>query len=289
MNRILTTNSVSLASVPALQEICRPLERFGITNFIYAKNYRNGQLVHLSNRGDWLEHFYDKGLYKTGTFQQQNGIYDEGFLLWNTLSGQYVVKEAEQFFDMKYGIVLIERNCYDHYEFYAFAGSHKTPNLYNLYVNDLDILRRFILYFRDKGDSILQQADKKRICLPIAELESAQSKPVLSDIEVNNNMIKSIKTMKADFVKETRIQKYHFQAKNLDVYITGRELEIIWCLLNSICLSDISLRLNISKRTVEKHLENLKRKCHCETIQCLKDKFLKNNLKFVKKHLGVLV
>ena len=62
MTSPLSSKSIYFTAVPFLQDVIKPLRDFGITNFIYVKNYKNGQFVHFSSRRDWLEHFYNQKL-----------------------------------------------------------------------------------------------------------------------------------------------------------------------------------------------------------------------------------
>lgn len=282
MGSILCKDSVYLTSVPYLQEICKPLQCFGIMNFIYVKNYRNGQVNHLSNRGDWLEHFYDHHLYRMGSFQQRNCDFSEGFLFWDNLSGQNVVKSAEHAFDMRYGIVLIEKDCDNCCEFYAFAGSHKTPALYDFYINNLDVLKRFILYFRDRGHAILKQSERERIQLP-----RGYHGPI-DEFAVSKKTNQDIERTRETFVSKTKIQCCYCQTNNGDIELSGRELEIALHLLNTTDLMEISIQLNVSKRTIEKHLERLRRKFDCGNKQDLKNNFLQKGLKLARNKPSIL-
>lgn len=286
MSRILGKDSHLLA-VPSMEEICKPLKHFEITNFIYVKNYENGQFVHLTNRGDWLEHFYDQGLYKVGSLHKKGSVFNPGFLFWETLSGQDVVRIARRDFSMFYGILLIERDAEGFFEFYAFSGSREARPLYDFYINNGDVLRRFILYFKDVGRDILQRVEKDRIQLPKEDQLFLNGGPTTH--RRIHSVVPDIEKLRKVFVLDTKIKRYRIQLEGLkEVDLSGRELDIVLCLWNAMGLVEMSEKLHISNRTVEKHLERLKRKFDCGTTICLKKKIVKAWLHGAQNRSGIL-
>ena len=163
---ILNKNHITLSSPAEIEEICAPLKKINIETFIYIKNYKNGKLIHLSNRGNWLEHFYERNFYKIGPFEKLKDIYKEGVLLWSHLSGKQVMREAKEYFNMAHGITIVEKNFDGSDEFYSFGAGKDNPEVVIFCLNNIDMLKRFILYFKCKAEKILKHAEQNKIILP---------------------------------------------------------------------------------------------------------------------------
>ena len=276
---ILNKNHITLSSPAEREEICAPLKKINIETFIYIKNYKNGKLIHLSNRGNWLEHFYERNFYKIGPFEKLKDIYKEGVLLWSHLSGKQVMREAKEYFNMAHGITIVEKNFDGSDEFYSFGAGKDNPEVVIFCLNNIDMLKRFILYFKCKAEKILKHAEQNKIILP-------DSKTIVTPknklIQKNSCVYKNKETdLRKIFFRETQIGRKAFQCKQeKNVFLTGRELEVAIFLLDHYSANEIGNLLHISKRTVESHLVNLKEKMHCYSQEELKKVLLQNGLGF---------
>jgi hypothetical protein len=113
MQTILSKNHISLTSTREVNRICKPLLNLGINTFIYVKNYQNNQVIHLSNRLEWLRHYYQKSFYQIDPLMSKTDACSPGFILWNTLNGRDVYYDADKYFNVSHGIVLA-KNRHEH-------------------------------------------------------------------------------------------------------------------------------------------------------------------------------
>lgn len=71
---------------------------------------------------------------------------------------------------------------------------------------------------------------------------------------------------------------YYLGAPYLDIYLTRREAETMFWMMQNYTISHAAHKMHLSARTVEFYLKNLKLKFHCKTKNELVKKLLQTNL-----------
>jgi DNA-binding CsgD family transcriptional regulator len=273
MNSILAKNHLSLIVSNDIDEICKPLKKFGIKLFTYLKNYRNGAQIYLSNDSRWTEDYYNKKLYESSLFELNPAIYPSGYTLWPKDSSSKVFIHARTYFDSDHGITIIE-NQKKFCEFYFFSTSASNPSIINLYLNNIDLLKRFVVYFKDKASAILKTAEKNKIIIPqhFQKLNVAEN-----DVDFILHSMLLNTSLKKEFLKEIRISHYRFEQGDLkNIILTEKELDCAFALLEGKTANETGEKLFRSRRTIETHISNMKSKFHCKTKSDLIAKLLDN-------------
>lgn len=75
------------------------------------------------------------------------------------------------------------------------------------------------------------------------------------------------------------IQKYYLKEHNPQLYFTAREFQTMHCLLNGKSTLEIAQVLNLSRRTIEFYLKNMKAKLNCKYRTELIKKVLQSDLR----------
>lgn len=245
---ILSKNHITFTSARDIFEICKPLNKFGITSFNYIRNYYNGSQVNLSNTPLWLEHFYEQEYYNIGAFENHPKNYENGALLWPSLSGQKVFYDARTYYDIDNGITVVEKhqNCCD---FFYFGSTSKNTQATNFYINNSDLLKKFILYFRESGKKILKAAEKSRIIRP----------DLLWD-KKNNKRDTNLNQLREEFLNDIKLEEKvlteSFQGKR----ISSKQACCLHYISKGKTAKEIAKLMGISNRTVEAHIAMLKSK-----------------------------
>lgn len=88
-----------------------------------------------------------------------------------------------------------------------------------------------------------------------------------SEVQHQSRLVDSVN----HFLKLTKIKKFYIDSLMGDVYLTRKEAEIAgWLILGKSSL-EISMILNSKERTIEKHLEKIRKKLACnKTTQIIK-------------------
>lgn len=267
----LRKNHITFTSGNDIAEICKPLIHLDITSFNYVKTFEDGSQINLSNRTSWLEHFYDNKFYLIGAFENHPNQYASGFALWPHLSGQKIFYDARTYFNIDHGITIIEKQK-DSCEFYYFGTTTNNHKLVNFYINNIDLLQRFIFFFKDKAALLLKKANKDRIILE-NHFESTASLNFDNSIIIPDRKIN-------EFFENTAIKNFQLSGSVEGETITSKQLRCIIYLLEGKTAKEIAKKLGLSFRTVEGHINKLKNKFECHTKNELINKLLKNGLGF---------
>lgn len=276
---VLRKDHVTFASGKNITEICKPLTRLGITSFNYVRTYDDGSQVNLSNIPAWLEHFYDNEFYRIGAFERHPKKYQSGYALWPQLSGQKIFFDARTYFNIDNGITIIEKQI-DSCDFYYFGTTVNNVGIINVYLNNIDLLKRFILYFKDRANSIIKQANDNRIILP-DHFEQHES-----PLETEKYIIDEFKK---DFLNETIIKTLRLTGELEGEFLTNKQLACIINLMEGKTAKEIAKILGVSYRTVEGHITKLKIKFNCRTKNDLIAKLLKNGLGIYSSKCNIII
>ncbi|HVV68178.1 MAG TPA: hypothetical protein VHE99_03950 [Gammaproteobacteria bacterium] len=104
-----------------IDSIIQPLKDFfGITSFVYQKNFLNGSEIRLTNQPRWISYFFEEKLYNHSLFEHAPPQYVKGHVLWSGLpEHEHVLSLARQF-NIDHGITFIEPQV-DGVEFFFFG------------------------------------------------------------------------------------------------------------------------------------------------------------------------
>jgi LuxR family quorum-sensing system transcriptional regulator SolR len=156
----------------------------------------------------------------------------------------------------------------DYYETCGFAlpDSCSHLSLPAIILNELDLFKNFILYFREKAQDHLSVLSRNRLSTPMT---------------IENTLIKSESTTAFDFdalKKDIALSSYSVISNGITISLTQREVMCLQLLKNNVTSKVIANRLGISHRTVDTHLNNIKVKAGCSFETDLINIAKENNL-----------
>lgn len=243
---------IHITSGQAIIDLCRPLaEHFGIHYLLYVRDYKNGKRLWLTTHGNWTEHFYQHELYQISAFENSFILYKPGYYLWDALPGQKVFNMAREF-NIAHGMTIVT-DKQDYYEFFHFATSIDNLPILNFYMNNLDVLQRFMAYFVDQGKKLIHNAYQHMTNVPQPNL--AEDHNSNDDFNVHKNV--------NDFIWHINANKCYLKNLTEEVCLTKREGQCLSWFLKGKTMNEIAIIEGISKRTVEAHTEQAKRKLGC--------------------------
>lgn len=170
------------------------------------------------------------------------------------------VSDYRDMFNMMYPVYLFER--YENYfDLFVFTSKLNNTSSINYYLNNMQNLENFKLYFKDKAAKLIKEASKNRIHLP-------------------DHMLPNFGGLNSGPIKKDPLM---MPIKSIDLggngaSITKRELEIFKHLINGLTVKESSALLNISSRTAETHVSNVKCKLgvkkKSEALKILRSNYL---------------
>jgi DNA-binding CsgD family transcriptional regulator len=285
MSHFLNYNNNSHASLQfnasienILLKICDPLfSNFNLTYFEYAHFLNDGTYLNFSTHLQWhqhyIEHFGSSTFVKTYVHQ----IYDNQtkYALWDNRPNIGREKVFSQFisdscaYNIWHGFSIYEKHEAS-LEAYHFATSSENYEAINFYINRLDLLYHFILYFKDKADKLIDISDSsKLIALHDKSPLNRPEKYVLKEQKIK------------DFVLQTAAKKFSLNLTHGAILISKREAECVLHLSANKTIKEIARSMDISPRTVESYLDNVKKKSNCSNKAELVNLFEKNSLQYL--------
>lgn len=236
---IIKTTHPFLSNSMDVRDILKPLQELGIIYFTYEKSEKNGSRTYLSTHPDILEKYLKEEYYLIGNVESSPDKYKNQILFWDTLPKQYIYDDVIRSSNIDHGIFMIHQGT-DYCEFYGFAAKKGNHQVINNYINHVDVLKNFCPYFKDRAKSIIRQAEAHKIMLPF-----------------HND--------KLDFVNDSKNIIFNdilTDQKNI-LLLSVRQKDCATLLLKGMQYKEIAQMLNISSRTVETHINYLKRKLNC--------------------------
>jgi DNA-binding CsgD family transcriptional regulator len=133
---------------------------------------------------------------------------------------------------------------------YYFSTTKENMQIVDWYLNHIDLLKHFIFYFKDKAHDLIEVNDRKKL------IETKFASHTLSHTE--NESIKK-------FFEETTIKRYYLSGAYKDIYLSKREFDCAHYLMDGYSSKLIARHLNLSPRTVESYINQVKAKLNCRT------------------------
>lgn len=251
---------ISIVSGDAIRAICKPLfDSTDINYFIYCRFYDDGTLCSFPSNTEWHKHFMEKE-YFSNKLRMKEGLH-----LW-TSQEEYSEANivAREQFDIDNKFEIVERGR-DYYDVYGFASSKGKNRIVDYYINNIDYLKKFSLYFKNEARKLIEESKKMENRLIISH-------------EVPDVVLEESSKYSDDFM-HNRIKHYYLNTKDsVDLYLTNREAEILLYTLQQRSASEISEILHLSPKTVESYLASAKEKLSCVNRSELFDKSLESGL-----------
>ncbi len=247
---------IMLSSASDVDAICAPLRQIGITYFGYVRIYNDGSRFDINNNAGFSDAYYYKSDCHQHYIPENNPRdFEDGFLFASSgfIDQVEMLHEISHRFSTGNLMVLIQKNR-DYCDLWHFGASPSIHGMINFYLNNLDILKSFCFYFKDRGANLIKKFEANRMMM-------AKDQVILP----NDNKALPFDTSQArnEYLDAVKIDRYHLGENYNHHYLTKREVECLKWFIKGKTADETSDILNISKRTVNAHLENAKQKLNC--------------------------
>lgn len=234
-----------------LKMICQPLSELGIVYFSHVHIDELSRMSCLGIRPEFFKLYFDKGYYNYDLHKASINV-SEQYILWDTIERKKQSKNLhEDFMSFNQGhtfsIIFNHGNTKDCYHFGAKLGdSAMNEN----YLKNIDSLKMFIMYFKDKVASHKALLSAYDLKLELSKDKGGyltKEPQQLINLERFNDLI--------------NLDRIYINGGN--TYITQRELECLHWMAMGKTAEEIGLLLTITTRTVKAHIANIKNKLGC--------------------------
>jgi len=217
-----------------VKAIVSPLFRFGVTMFDHFRIYEDNTGIDLTTIPHFCEFFAKNHLYReacVGDWDQ----YHDGYYFWDTLTGAAnVFKAIEEQCQSSHGIII--RKYKNYCDQFHLAGALDNPGVKNFFINSRDMIENFIDYYYREAEEIISNAREHSYSFPGDKKECDELLyPDRFDDKINFGI-------------------------GSEVALTKREFQCIEYTSRGYSAKLVADFLNISRKTVERHLENSRKK-----------------------------
>ena len=253
--------------VSFMEQLCEPIFKKTPINFVsFARIYKDGGRSNLGVDINWQKYLLENGFHLAGT---EDALIDDkrplqSHELWSASSMFSLNEKTKEFFkaciahNYGNGITLIERgNDYTEFVHFCAAKGCEPPDEY-LY-NNIDYLWWLVLYLREgiQNNEVLRKSYVKRYYHRVTQTKKEMNVQ-------SQNLALSIK-------------KYYLSGDFGDIGFSKREIDCMIMVCQHKTMHEQSHILNLSPRTIEKHIEKIKMKTGCVTTRELARQLLSNN------------
>jgi DNA-binding CsgD family transcriptional regulator len=244
-------------NVKRIKDICAPLEKyFGIQGFSYLRIYNDCSYFQLTSESkDFLEKYFKKikkvdqvfldYLHKTPVGGAHHFIWPSDYQ-GNIINDPIISLLYE--YNIWHGYDINFR--YDEFcEIFSFTFNKNVSDRTNFYIQNSQILEKFCKYFKTQALDLIDDEDKSKIALYSENFDTS--------FKLNQALQDSLSFL-AEIAKIN--QTYCINSSGNIVKLTPRELDCIKPLIEGKSVKTVANSLNISVRTLEFHLNNLKQK-----------------------------
>lgn len=224
------------------------ISNYGLSLFTFRRFLNSGEFLYLCSDPQWMMCSFDNMPWRSKTFHnsmQQLTTQKYVSYIWPSLPDCTDQIYCALYDHNIWNGIIIYRKYHNYIEAYAFAATKKDSLLKNFYINNIDILNQFIIYFKNKIQYFLTPQEKK-IFIPYHF-----SIPEKKESTIDKRDI---------FFQQTSFSRYYFMINDIEVALSTREIECLYYLSKGKSFKEIALILNLSARTIEHYLDNIKKK-----------------------------
>jgi DNA-binding CsgD family transcriptional regulator len=265
MEKILDPKNISALNfneeiASRVDQIAQPLAQyFGISHFGFIRIYENGKMLRMANKPKWTRTYFEKGYYDDIDLYSMRDVQQNEsrlLLLTGEPQGEHFTTLCKEF--QIWNALGIYEKFEEYSDFWFFSSSPDNTEVINFYLNKVDALKNFSLYFKEKFSQEIKENDP--------------SKLISTRVKITESSLVEKQKVKSLF-NNLNINSYKLDDK---VSLSKREFECLFYLVQGRTMKEIARFMNLSFRTIEFHLNNVKRKLNCNKKSQVIDTLLKN-------------
>lgn len=265
-----------------IQPLMEPLELLKVDFLRYDRIFSDGGRFSLCSHVDWLLHYYQQRYYEISKFARHPTSYSNQIVFWDFKDESHPsvdvqAQDAQKNFNIRF--VLSEvKELSDGLEIFHFGSSNNTRLVSHKLLENLDLVERYIHYFRVYILAIEAEMRDNRILNEY--FKRKENEQDIAAFQVDHQLIRE------KFLDATPLDVIILGGQYTGVTITHKEAKCLRLAINGFTMKESSGILHMSDRTVENHLNSLRNKLNINTKKQLielfeTDKYLKRALSYI--------
>ncbi len=239
----LKKDNLVFSSASDVRSLCAPLfDHFDIGNFTYLKIFPDMSRVHLDTDAAFTEIFYQNIEEYSKAYLTESNHWESGYSSLLALDDSCIKDCIAN--GVGEGVVLTKRydDCTEVVYITHDWEKHRRTKL-DLLLRNIDLLQLFLDYFREEARDLISESARDPILCSFMKAEEIKA------FSTNTHAREGFSIELNGLMNKKRL--------------TVREKECIHYTSLDMSAKEVALQLGISFKTVERHLENAKKKCGC--------------------------
>jgi LuxR family transcriptional regulator, quorum-sensing system regulator SolR len=251
--------SIYFQSCLEVQKICENFFKQTRLNYYnYVRIYSDGGRISLTNNKEWAICVFKNHKKHQFIFEETMPLTGcSKYVIWDNDQSHKtdsLLKIAREKYDIDHGFTII--TCYEGYiELQYFATKRENKAINHFYINNLELINSFSVFFREKAAKIIESCEKERIYYQGHEPFWLKNSKLLE------NLVKEEKYL--NNLKNYEVNRYYLSGNYKRIYLTKREAQCLTALIDGLTAKETAIIFDISPKTVRAHLENVKQKLNC--------------------------
>jgi DNA-binding CsgD family transcriptional regulator len=263
-----------------IQNICKPLKKLNITYFSHIFVNNQKQFSAIASDPDYSAYYLKREYYKKREEFYPDSLFKQNlknsFVMWDFIEvkglSAKIYQEAADLFNIKHLFSIVE-DAPSGRHYYNFASNTNDLSINQIYYANLDLLHKFIQYFKEKANESKELSACHKIKF---QIEIPDKKIItLSNGMLNDkdrcDFLESIDSPCGKQGTEILNDRIILKNKNIDklVKLTKQQTKCLHLLAAGYTNKQIASSLELSIRTVENYLNNIRTTLDCHTSKDL--------------------
>lgn len=259
----------SVLNADCLRAICKPLNKLNISYFSHVNIDKEGQFSALTNNPEFHTHYLENSYYHADIHLSELGQSSK-LIIWDALGfdgiSQKMDDDAEAF-NIRHTFTIVEKNSFgDNY--YHFSTHIRDGSFNQIYLSNLDLLNMFIKHFNSTIGQSKELSKAYDIKFTIDQNEAAYSIGEFQHLEIiRSDFMREISLNSAVEMETRRIFKNSTFLIHKDTHravsLSKQQTRCLLLLMQGFTATETANQMNLSHRTINHYLENLRDKLGC--------------------------
>ena len=250
----------TLTALDDLKQICKPLQRLNIDYFAHVRIDHEGKFSTVLTSPGFAKAYFKQKFYNVDVHVEKAIAFGK-FIVWDALeysgNSAQMLKTAQDL-DHRHAFTICQKSQFGD-EYYHFATHINNRSMNQMYLNNVDLLEKFIPYFHQQVQATPKLKEAYDIKFDIEPTKANYSFKSDSMILTPNNQ-------RIEFLRDIQdgITLLNKSSHN-EVKLSEQQALCLYHLLQGKSAKLIARDLHISYRTVEHHIENIRKVTGCKS------------------------
>lgn len=249
-----------------LHELCKPLARLGITYFCKVIIHSNGAFSALTNNPRFAKHYLENQYYNVDIHNAARDTKNQ-FILWDAIDifGKSAKMHQEASALGVNHTFTIVKSVGDEKHYYHFAADKPGRQINQIYLTYLDLLEQFTTYFNEQINTDPSLRKFHTMTFSDILLPEPEFHLLCNHALYRQQFLDSLRQLPKKQTVNVMEQSDDAVIMQAMLMFPPQQMKCLQILLRGASIKEVARQLMLSPRTVEHHLEKIRKKLGYQT------------------------